>query len=50
LAIPNPDERLAATFQASIDAWVLHDRDTVDGIDLTAFGVRKRGADVEEPP
>lgn len=43
-----PDERLAATFQASIDAWMLHDGDTVDGIDLRAFGVRKRGAEVEE--
>jgi hypothetical protein len=38
-----PDERLAATFQASIDAWMLHDGDTVDGIDLREFGVRKLG-------
>lgn len=45
-----PDERLAATFQASIDAWMLHDEGTVDGIDLTAFGVRKLGADEEGRP
>ena len=45
-----PDQRLAASFQASVDAWVLHAQETVDGIDLTAFGVRKLGTDVEESP
>jgi len=46
----SPDERLAATFQASFDAWMLHDGNRLDGIDLTAFGVRKLGTDVEERP
>lgn len=45
-----PDARLAATFQASVDAWMLHDGDTLDGIDLKAFGVRKLGTEVEERP
>jgi hypothetical protein len=40
----------SATLQASVDAWMLHDGDTVNGIDLTAFGVRKLGAEVEERP
>lgn len=46
----SPDERLAATFQASVDAWMLHGGDRLAGIDLTAFGVRKLGTDVEERP
>lgn len=44
----SPDERLAATFQASIDAWMLHGGDHVEGIDLAVFGVRKLGDDLEE--
>jgi hypothetical protein len=42
--------RLAATFQASVDAWMLHKGHTLDGIDLKAFGVRKLGTEVEERP
>jgi len=45
-----PDARLAATFQASVDAWMLHNGDALDGIDLKAFGVRKLGTEVEERP
>ena len=45
----SPDERLAATFQASRDAWILHDGDDpVEGIDLSVFGVRKLGKEVPE--
>jgi hypothetical protein len=43
-----PDERLAAAFQVSIDAWMLHDGDYIHGIDLGVFGVRKLGEVLEE--
>lgn len=42
-----PDERLAATFQASIDAWTLHEGVHVQGIDLAVCGVRKLGEVLE---
>lgn len=43
-----PEERLAATFQASIDAWMLRDGEPAKGIDLSVYGVRKLGEELED--
>lgn len=44
----SPDERLAASFQASIDAWSLHKGEPAKGIDLSVYGVRKLGEELED--